>query len=294
MPATKTAVSPPEEFLFDFDWAEDVENELQNQVSDDWDLCHDSEELPSSELLDDSIDSSSEDESTEDAESVTEDDTVETDTTVVSIPPTGEVSPVEQLRQGVTEEFHGRESAVARDENIHHFNWSGYPVYRSSSTTAAESLAIIFSGPKVPKENDNLRITSILRRAYRYIDPVMVSLERTSKGLFQYRGSSLQNAATGHVFKFYTPHGRWVVDSHSSGSERLCVDTGVVGVYLSPHFAIGNGFVSPSLIPNILNWQSAYHEIAKSRKRSSLPKKNTWGRLPPSPLRQSMTVSDDV
>ncbi|KAJ5370940.1 uncharacterized protein N7496_007032 [Penicillium cataractarum] len=286
MPASESVTSSTEEFHFDFDWAEDVEDELRRQESHGWDLCHDAKGYSSGEILEATGNSFHDIDFERDVEYITEDDIVDHDTNIVSIPLTEEVSPTQRLRRGVVQEFRGRDSAVSHDEKIHHFNWLGNPVYQPSSTTPAESLAIIFSGPKVPKENDKLRVASILRRAYQYLDPVVVSFERIKKRFFKHRGFSLQNAAEGHVFKFYTPHGQWMVDSHVLDSELILRDAGTQDVYLSSKFSIGNGFKSSSLIPTRSTWSSTQRKILRSRQRSS-PRKNNWSPPPPSPLQQN-------
>jgi hypothetical protein len=292
MPVTESVTST-EEFHFDFDWAEDVEDELRRQEAHGWDLCHDAEEYTGGEDLEAKSHGSSDIDFERDIEYITGNDIADHDTNIVSIPWTEEASPTQRPRRGIAQEFRGRDSAVSHDENIHHFNWFGDAVYPPSSTTPAESLAIIFSGPKVPKENDKLRIASILRRAYQYLDPVVVSFERTKKRFLKRRGSSLQNAAEGHVFKFYTPHGRWMVDSDVLHSELILRDSGTQDDYLGSKFSVGNGFQSSSLIPTRSNWRLARRKIIRSRQHSS-PRKNNWCPPPPSPLRQSMSLSGSV
>ncbi|CEJ58471.1 hypothetical protein PMG11_07125 [Penicillium brasilianum] len=292
MPATESVTSP-EEFHFDFDWADDVEDGLQRQESHDWDLCHAAEEYLGGEDLEATSHGTSNIDFERDVEYITGADIADHDTNIVSIPSTEEVSPTQRPRRGIAQEFRGRDSAVSHDENIHHFNWFGNAVYHPSLTTPAESLAIIFSGPKVPKENDKLRIASILRRAFQYLDPVVVSFERTKKRFLKRRGSSLQTAAEGHVFKFYTPHGRWMVDSNVLHSELILRDADTQYDYLGSKFSVGNGFQSFSLIPTRSNWRSARRKIIRSQQRTS-PRKNNWSPPPPSPLRQSMSLSGSV
>lgn len=273
-------------FHFNFDWAENVEDQLRSQDLTGWDLCDNSPEPPSEPHR--------ENDHVRDVEYVVEDGTTDINAKIVSIPSTEDVSPLIQLHQNIAEEFRGRDNYMVYDEHVHHFNWLGDPVYQASATTPAESLAIICGGPKVPKEKEKLRIGSILNRAYQSLDPIVVSLERTSDCLFTYRGFSLQRAAEGHVFKFYTPQGRWLVDQHVFDGGMVLLDTGSIEVYLNPDYSVGNGFTSPSLIPNRSDWQSARHEKLLSRQTSSLPRKNTWSPPPPSALRQSTTISDSV
>lgn len=294
MTSGEPGISLTEGFHFGFDWAHDVEYQLQLQEAHSWDLCHDSEDPLSPKFAGNSSEGPRKIANERDIEYITEDGMTFNDANIVSIPSTEEISLLDQLRQGIAEEFRGREDTMVHDKHIHHFNWLEDPVYQASATTPAESLAIICSGPKIPKESEKLRIGSTLHRAYQFLDPVVVSLERTSERLFENRGFSLQKAAEGHVFKFYTPQGRWLVDPHVFDSGIILLDTGSMDVYLNSNYSVGNGFVRPSLIPNTSAWQSARHEILRFRQCSSLPRKNTWSPPSPSPLRQSTTVSDDV
>lgn len=286
MASSESDISLTGGFHFDFDWAEDVEDQLRSQDLHGWALCDNSPE-PGSEPH-------GENDHARDVEYAVEDDTSEVNVKIVSIPSTEDVSPLIQLHQNIAEEFRGRDNYVVYDEHVHHFNWLGDPVYQSSATTPAESLVIICGGPKVPKEKEKLQIGSILNRAYRYLDPIVVSLERTGDRLFTYRGFSLQKAAEGYVFKFYTPQGRWLVDQHIFDGGIVLLDTGSIEVYLNPGYSVGNGFTGPSLIPSRSDWQSARDEKLLSQQTSSLPRKNTWYPPPPSPLRQSTTISYSV
>jgi hypothetical protein len=196
------------------------------------------------------------------------------------------------LLQGIEEEFRGRVDAMVHDEDIHHFNWLGNPVYQSSSTTPAESFAIICTGPKVPQGSDKWRIESILDRAYQFLDPVVVSLETITELVFNNRGSDLQTAAEGHVFKLYIPQGRWTLDPHIFDSGKVLLDTGSLDVYQNPLYEVGNGFIKPSLIFTSSDWRSVCCKIRRSRRRSSLLRKITWSPPPPSPFRHDIARED--
>ncbi|OKP12011.1 hypothetical protein PENSUB_2369 [Penicillium subrubescens] len=140
---------PDRGFPFNFDWA-DVEREEPHG----WGMCHDHEEFPGSEQSEATGDEADEFDYEEDAEYITKDDMDDDSTNIVSIPSTEEVSSRERLLQRIEEEFLGRVDAMVYDEDIQHFNWLGNPFYQVSSTTPAESLAIICTGPKVPQGSD--------------------------------------------------------------------------------------------------------------------------------------------
>jgi hypothetical protein len=182
MASAESSTFMTEDFPFVFDWADDVESDIQREreESHGWDLCHDYEEFTGDEA--------SEIDYKEDVKYTTERDKDMDDdrTNIVSIPLTEEVSSRERMLLGIEEEFRGQENAMVHDEDIHHFNWLGSPVYQLSSTTPAESLAIMCCGPKVPKESDKWRIGSILDRAYQFLDPVVVSLERATQINFNF------------------------------------------------------------------------------------------------------------
>lgn len=292
MASAESSTSPTEGFFFDFDWA-DVESDLIREEPHGWDICHDYEELLDGECSE-ATGEASEINYEKDIKYITEEGIDEDHTNLVSIPSTEEVSSRERLLRGTEEEFRSRVDAIVHDEDIHHFNWLGNPVYQPSSTTAAESLAIICTGPKVSQGSDKWRVQSILDRAYQFLDPVVVSLENITQLTFNNRGSGLQNAAEGHVFKFYTPQGRWTLDPHIFDSGKVLLDTGSVDVYCNSSYEIGNGFIKPSMIFTRSDWRSIRRGIRRARQRSSLPRKITWFPPPPSPLSQSLTLPEKM
>ena len=109
---------------------------------------------------------------------------------------------------------------VVYDEHVHHFNWLGDPVYQASATTPAESLSIICGGPKVPKEKEKLWIGSILSRAYQYLDPIVVSLERT------FHLSGLQLTKGSRRPRLQVLHSSGAVACRSARLRRWCSITG--------------------------------------------------------------------
>ncbi|KAJ5086475.1 hypothetical protein NUU61_007782 [Penicillium alfredii] len=175
---------------------------------------------------------------------------------------------------------------------IHHFNWMGTPVYEHSATPPEESLAVILAGPKVPRLGDQYRIASILQRASRLIDPVLTTLDGTRENLLKLCGTKLVRACAGNVFKFYTPHGVWIADSKEMSGDTV-PDNGSLDTYQASNLAIGNGFVQSSRIPSRSQWELARNEkLATSNKPSSPPRRLTW-KPQPSPLLQSMVAEPD-
>ncbi|KAJ6007902.1 hypothetical protein N7540_011878 [Penicillium herquei] len=83
-------------------------------------------------------------------------------------------------------EFSWRKFSTERDDEIHHYNVHGEPVYAQSTTSPEESLVIILS---TPKNGFGLREIYVLRL----------------------RGAALMEAAKGRVYKHYSPHGTWVL-----------------------------------------------------------------------------------
>ncbi|KAJ5708703.1 hypothetical protein N7488_008504 [Penicillium malachiteum] len=150
---------------------------------------------------------------------------------------------VESLAAEVVYEFAWRAGYMLQYPDVHHFNWLGQGVRHRSATLPEESLAVMLAKPKVPEATDNYLVQSILRRAYRYLDPVIVCLdEEIDSSLLILRGSALQRAAAGHCFKHYTSHGEWMYDSEEPAKQNT-VDIGEISTYLSPNSIIGNGFV---------------------------------------------------
>ncbi|CRL25994.1 unnamed protein product [Penicillium camemberti] len=195
-------------------------------------------------------------------------------------------------RQCIDNIFEDRQSWMDADENIHHFNWTGLRVYTHSSTSPSDSLAIILAKPKNPQGGDMWRVQSVLNRANCYIDPVLVFLDDIDESLFELRGSELVRASTGRVFKFYSPHGRWMEDG-ADGSDETTTDFGNIQTYEATGLAVGNGFVESSAIRSVSNWIYCRDEaFDSSGGLTQLPRKRTWERKP-SPLRQCESISNE-
>ncbi|KOS36496.1 hypothetical protein ACN38_g12758 [Penicillium nordicum] len=195
-------------------------------------------------------------------------------------------------QQSIDNIFEDRQACMDADQSIHHFNWMGLRVYTHSSTSPSDSLAIILAKPKNPQGGDMWRVHSVLNRAGCYIDPVLVFLDDIDESLFELRGSELVRASTGCVFKFYSPHGRWMEDS-ADGSDETTTDLGNIQTYEAASLAVGNGFVESSAIRSVSDWIHCHDEASDtSGGLSKLPRKSTWERKP-SPLRQCESILDE-
>ncbi|KAJ5488868.1 hypothetical protein N7539_003758 [Penicillium diatomitis] len=303
-PTTTSSSSSPSPFVtaalglstpslhFNFDWADDVEDELQTQQPSGRGLCHsfndhappvsaqDYDESLCNDLADSAYDTcgnSSRSESKVNIDDLTcEGGLNERRFTSTSM--TEQVTPLDRLHQGLAAEFWGRQHAVAVDIEIHHFNWLGHPVNQASGTAPTDSLAIIRCGPK-----------SMLKRASPFLDPVVVSLEKSSDSS-SHRDLNQTHALRGHVSKFYTAHGTWFTQPSPLDAGLITLDTGSVAIYQSPHLAVGNGFVESSLIPSRADWSDQYQE--KQVALGSSPWCRNRQRLPPSSLRQATLPGD--
>ncbi|KAJ5782880.1 hypothetical protein N7457_004654 [Penicillium paradoxum] len=204
-------------------------------------------------------------------------------------PSNSNVDPRTAAQEAVDNIFADREMWLEADEGVHHFNWMGLRVYNYSATSPADSLALILATPKFPWGTASLRTQSVLSRASTYIDPVIVVLDDADEDLLELRGSELVRASTGKVFKYYSPHGRWLDDSRDS-SEETTTDFGNIEHYEAADLAIGNGFVQSSLIRPYWEWMKCRNKICDTLDRvSGPPRKSTWV-AKPSPLHQCETI----
>jgi hypothetical protein len=162
-------------------------------------------------------------------------------------------------QQSVNDIFADRQAWMEADEEIHHFNWMGVRAYTHSATSPSDSLAIILANPKNPQGSATWRILSLLNRAGDYVDPILVLLDGTDNALFELRGSELVRASTGRVFKYYSPHGRWM-DDPEDPSDETTIDFGDVRTYDAPDLAIGNGFVESSAIRSVSQWAESRNQ----------------------------------
>lgn len=204
-----------------------------------------------------------------------------------------QITLTEEEENAIDAEFNRREWLAKVDSDIHHYNWFGKGIYHSSSTPPEQSLAVIMSDPKVPEATDNLRITSILNRAYLYLDPIVVEFDVPDPNVLinhLLERSNLARIMKGHVVKYYTPHGLWMSEGRPM-ADRIDVDDGNIVNYVLNH-GVGNGFVTRSYINSWEQWQ------ANSKRKPSEVKEAARGhgykkltrRPRPSPLRQCMAV----
>lgn len=189
----------------------------------------------------------------------------------------------------ISREFNWRLYCVNQDTEIHHLNWLGNPVYERSWTPPAVSLQYMLSDPKISKQADEWRLQSILSKATEYIDPVLVYVENGMDDL-QLRGCELVRSTTGRVFKFYTPHGQWVNDSHER-EEKTTIDHGDLYTYISSCLATGNGFAEICPIRCRSKWAEVRDERFEASRAfsGSLYRAKMRDRVyRPSPLRHFM------
>lgn len=198
---------------------------------------------------------------------------------------------IESMQLAVNAEFAHRRACLQADfdGDIHHFNWSGFPVFVHNPTPAVISLLFLLADPKVPPPGQEWRYDSIMRRASVFVDPVIVYLEN-GWGDLCLRGFDLVQWATGRVFKFYSPHGHWSQDLRDL-AEMTVLDDGDLANYAANNTATANGFVEHFSIRSRAQWESSRDECyyyarkgRKSRRASFWPT--------PSPLRQSMTPNE--
>ncbi|KAJ6184439.1 hypothetical protein N7519_005740 [Penicillium mononematosum] len=83
----------------------------------------------------------------------------------------------------------------------------GWLCYNRSTTPPAVSLAFMQASPKVPKGRDQLRVNSILNRAIRYIDPVIVRLDRENEEILQTHGTAMVEACRHTTYTHCSLHG---------------------------------------------------------------------------------------
>ncbi|KAJ5127731.1 hypothetical protein N7448_008510 [Penicillium atrosanguineum] len=187
----------------------------------------------------------------------------------------------------VDDVFHFRTHYCRSNPDFRHFNWSGEPASTRSATLPAEFLAIILSNPKALDPNKGLRIPSVLRRASKFIDSVVVNLANTDEGLLSLRGPQLQHAATGYV-RCPSTHGWWLVESRED--HDLDLDTSNSAHYLMSNLAIANGFTR-GRIRTASGWAKTRQDIFTVRSKPRPPRRRHRTYCP-SPLSQVWLVSD--
>ncbi|KAJ5577400.1 uncharacterized protein N7459_006364 [Penicillium hispanicum] len=195
---------------------------------------------------------------------------------------------LEWMMYDIDNEFAWREDCL-RGREIHHFNWMGEPVQQQSSTSPSESLAVMLADPKIPDVQENYRVLSILRRASAFVDPVVMNLDGMDEDALLLRGSKLQRATDGHVFKYYTPHGQWLSEETMS-TGPIILDDGNLDTHLAPNLVVANGYTQGTVIRSRGEWLRVRDEKIRAESPTFPPRNLHWMPVPSS-LRYSRTVS---
>lgn len=198
---------------------------------------------------------------------------------------------IESMQLAVNGEFAYRRACLQADNErfIHHFNWLGAPVYGYNPTPPTISLLFLLTDPKTPPSGDEWRYESIMKRAMVFVDPVIVYVDNGKEDLCK-RGFDLVRWATGRVYKFYSPHGKWSEDVRDL-EEFPVLDEGNLVNYASDNTVAGNGFIEQFTIKSRSQWFRSRDECYYVAHRQQKPRRKGFG-LVSSPLRQSMTPSD--
>ncbi|KAJ5710622.1 hypothetical protein N7488_004778 [Penicillium malachiteum] len=173
------------------------------------------------------------------------------------------------LDRAIDGEFSWRKFCSEREEDIHHYNIFGHPVYEPSGTSAPESLAVILSRKEnSPPDPENLLVISVLNRARAFIDPVIVDVSQANLHL---RGSKLVQSAQGRARKCYSPHGTWQLESNAQDIESAPDDA---ASYCLPKTAIAAGFLDTAQIREQKEWNGEYEQSGSNS--DSQPRKLSW------------------
>lgn len=149
-----------------------------------------------------------------------------------------------------------REAQTEKYPRIHHYCWYGRPVFHSVRTPPEESLAVIHAEPKYPSGSAKYRITSILNRAMKLVEPVIVNIDRFDYDLWDQSGSDLIKSVNGRVRKLYSPHGQWM--KIGLGNDFAIVDLTETERWDSSKVLFGNGLYDNDPIPtwdDCIIWQ---------------------------------------
>lgn len=199
---------------------------------------------------------------------------------------------IESMQLAVNGEFAYRQTCLQADNDgfIHHFNWLGAPVYGHNPTPPAISLLFLLTSPKVPPSGHEWRYESIMKRAMAFVDPVFVYVDNGREDLLK-RGFDLVRWATGRVYKFYSPHGKWVEDARDL-EEFPVLDDGDLVNHASDNAVAGNGFVEQFSIKSRSQLATARDECFYMAHREQKKSRRKGFGSSSSPLRQSVTPSD--
>ncbi|KAJ5613706.1 hypothetical protein N7528_007360 [Penicillium herquei] len=173
-------------------------------------------------------------------------------------------------------EFAWRQFCQERDQEIHHYNLFGQPVYEPSGTLPSESLTVILSPKKLFPDPEDHHITSILNRARVFLDPVCVDVTQSNLHL---RGSKLMESVRGKAYKCYSPHGTWQGETERQDVVYAPDDA---RLYCLPETAVAAGFLETMHIreQKEVNERDAILTLPEP---SGLPRKLSWNPSP-SPL----------
>ncbi|KAJ5710981.1 hypothetical protein N7488_005137 [Penicillium malachiteum] len=173
-------------------------------------------------------------------------------------------------------EFAWRQFCQERDQEIHHYNLFGQPVYEPSGTSPSESLAVILSPKQLFPDPEDHHITSVLNRPRVFLDPVCVDVTQSNLHL---RGSKLMKSVRGKAYKCYSPHGTWQWEAEGQDIVYAPDDA---RSYCLPETAVAAGFLETMHIraQKEVNGRDVTLTLPQP---SSLPQKLSWNPSP-SPL----------
>ena len=135
-------------------------------------------------------------------------------TPAVDLPP----QQTEDLRQQWITEQLWQYGLVNFDEGLaaHHFSYLGQPVMCKTETPPATSLAIICGKSKLKESfcptGSDLHQQAMLYNASHLLDPVVYHGDRNL--VYDLKGSQLENAVVGQVYKAYSGNGCWKQDRY--------------------------------------------------------------------------------
>ncbi|KAJ5177995.1 Major facilitator superfamily domain general substrate transporter [Penicillium coprophilum] len=177
-----------------------------------------------------------------------------------------------------TNEYQYRSTFGGSEETIHHWNWFGQPVYSSTATPPAVSLAFMQAKPKVPQGRDELRVSSILNRAIHYIDPVILKSDRENEAVLQMHGSAMIHACDGITYTHYSIHGSWIKDDFSK--RKMTVPD--IGVPLASQlFVVANGIHENGPFITRFEWMEWRDNlVSATQKPACAPRRLTWKATP--------------
>jgi hypothetical protein len=189
-----------------------------------------------------------------------------------------QIPPVGRKKEGLSLPTSRRTSSSALIfstvmKKVHHWNWLGNPVYHRVATPPAHSLAFIRATPKAPTGGRKYLVTAIMNCAMQLVDPVLVDTDQDDGQLLNLHGSELIRECGDRVFRFYSPHGKWLHDSCETAQD-IVPDYGTAG---RCQFEIGNGLYEDGPLISCEEWrQWRAEEIAAAEAPNGQPRKLSW------------------